>query len=51
MDRTQKKGRNSEEIFWTRRTNTNTKGLLTKGHLGEHFDLPFSNDSLLFGAL
>ena len=27
------------------------KGLLTKGHLGEHFDLPFSNDSLLFGAL
>ncbi|NDD36047.1 MAG: alanine dehydrogenase [Flavobacteriia bacterium] len=27
------------------------KGLLTKRHLGEHFDLPFSNDSLLFGAL
>lgn len=27
------------------------KGLLTKRHLGEHFDLPFSNDSLLFGTL
>lgn len=26
-------------------------GLLTKRHLGEHFDLPFSNDSLLFGTL
>jgi len=27
------------------------KGLLTKRHLGEHFDLPFSNDALLFGNL
>ncbi len=27
------------------------RGLLTKRHLGEHFDLPFSNDSLLFGTL
>lgn len=27
------------------------RGLLTKRHLGEHFDLPFSNDSLLFGSL
>lgn len=27
------------------------RGLLTKKHLGEHFDLPFSNDSLLFGTL
>jgi alanine dehydrogenase len=27
------------------------KGLLTKRHLGEHFDLPFSNDALLFGSL
>ncbi len=27
------------------------KGLLTKRHLGEHFDLPFSNDTLLFGTL
>lgn len=27
------------------------KGLLTKRHLGEHFDLPFSNDALLFSNL
>ena len=27
------------------------KGLLTKRNLGEHFDLPFSNDALLFGNL
>lgn len=27
------------------------RGLLTKRHLGEHFDLPFSNDALLFGNL
>ena len=27
------------------------RGLLTKRHLGEHFDLPFSNDDLLFGTL
>ena len=27
------------------------KGLLTKRHLGEHFDLPFSDDALLFGNL
>ncbi len=26
-------------------------GLITKRHLGEHFDLPFSNDNLLFGNL
>lgn len=26
-------------------------GLLTKRHLGEHFDLPFSSDALLFGTL
>ena len=26
-------------------------GLLTKRHLGEHFDLPYSSDDLLFGNL
>lgn len=27
------------------------RGLLTKRHLGEHFDLPYSSDALLFGNL
>ena len=27
------------------------RGLLTKRHLGEHFDLPYSSDDLLFGNL